>query len=181
MEFTKTAVDGCWIIDLTPFGDERGGFARTFCAKEMAEHGIDTTVAQANMSWNAKKGTLRGMHRQIEPAAEGKLVRATRGTIVDACLDLREDSPTFGEHVMVELSAENRRALWIPPYCGHGYLTMTDDTEVTYQVSGFYSPEHEHGQRYDDPAFGLEWPGEVTVISDKDKAWADWDGKEIKR
>ncbi|GAB96432.1 dTDP-4-dehydrorhamnose 3,5-epimerase [Kineosphaera limosa] len=180
MKFTETAVDGCWIIDLTPFGDERGGFARTFCVDEMAAHGIETNVAQANMSWNAKKGTLRGMHRQIAPASEGKLVRCTRGTIVDCCLDLREDSPTFGQYAMVELSADNRRALWIPPYCGHGYLTMTDDTEITYQVSGMYTPEAERGQRYDDPAFRLEWPGEVVVISDKDKSWPDWDGKKIR-
>ena len=179
MIFTETAVDGCWIIDLKPFEDDRGGFSRTFCANEFAEHGIPTEVVQANMSWNHKKGTMRGMHRQIAPAAEGKLVRCTRGTIVDCCLDLREDSPTFGKNVMVELSADNHRALWIPPYCGHGYITMTDDTEVTYQVSGFYSPEHEHGQRYDDPAFGLEWPIPVEVISEKDKSWADWDGKEI--
>ena len=180
MKFTSTEVDGCWIIDLTPFGDERGGFARTFCTEEFAAHGIDTHVAQANMSWNTLAGTLRGMHRQIEPHAEGKLVRCTRGTIVDCCLDLREDSLTFGRNVMVELSADNRRALWIPPYCGHGYLTITDDTEVTYQVSGRYAPGAERGQRYDDPAFGLHWPGEVTVISPKDTNWPDWDGKPIR-
>ncbi|WP_226346538.1 dTDP-4-dehydrorhamnose 3,5-epimerase [Agilicoccus flavus] len=180
MIFTETAVDGCWIIDLKAFEDERGGFARTFCVEEFAQHGIETNVAQANMSWNAKKGTMRGMHRQIEPAAEGKLVRCVRGTIVDCCLDLREDSPTFGQNVMVELSADNRRALWIPPYCGHGYLTKTDDTEVMYQVSGMYTPGAERGQRYDDPAFGLEWPGEVTVVSEKDQNWPDWDGKKIR-
>ncbi len=179
MIFTPTAVDGCWIIDLKPFEDERGGFARTFCVEEFAEHGIPTEVKQANMSWNARKGTMRGMHRQIAPAAEGKLVRAVRGTIVDCCLDLREDSPTFGKNVMAELSADNHRALWIPPYCGHGYLTLTDDTEVTYQVSGMYSPEHERGQRYDDPAFGLNWPIPVEVISEKDRSWPDWDGKEF--
>lgn len=181
MKFTPTAVNDCWIIDLTPFTDERGGFARTFCANEFDAHGIENTVAQANMSWNHKKGTMRGMHRQIAPAAEGKLVRATRGAILDTCLDLREDSPTFGEHVQVELTADNHRALWVPPYCAHGYLTLTDNTEVTYQVSGFYSPEHERGQRYDDPAFGMEWPIEVEVISEKDASWPDWDGKEIVR
>lgn len=179
MRFTETAVEGCWIIDLAPFEDDRGGFARTFCQDEFAEHGIETRVAQANMSWNHRAGTMRGMHRQIEPHAEGKLVRCVRGTIVDCCLDLRENSPTFGENVMVELSADNHRALWIPPYCGHGYLTMTDDTEVMYQVSGMYAPGAEQGQRYDDPAFGLEWPREVTVISEKDENWPDWAGKKI--
>lgn len=179
MKFIETPVEGCWIIDLSPFEDARGGFARTFDAKLFEEHGIPNTIVQANMSWNAHKGTMRGMHRQVAPAAEGKLVRCTRGTILDACLDLREDSPTFGKHVQVELSAENRRALWIPPYCGHGYLTLTDDTEVTYQVTGWYTPEAERGQRYDDPAFGMSWPIPVEVISDKDKAWPDWDGKEF--
>ncbi|MDO5712113.1 MAG: dTDP-4-dehydrorhamnose 3,5-epimerase family protein [Micrococcales bacterium] len=180
MIFTETAVDGCWVIDLKAFQDDRGGFARTFCVEEFAQHGIETNVAQANMSWNAKKGTMRGMHRQIEPAAEGKLVRCVRGTIVDCCLDLREDSATFGANVMVELSSDNRRALWIPPYCGHGYLTTTDDTEVMYQVSGMYAPDAERGQRYSDPAFGLVWPGEVTVVSQKDQDWPDWDGKPIR-
>lgn len=180
MKFTPTAVEGCFIVDLQLHSDDRGFFARSYCTDEFAAQGIDFTIAQANTSFNHAAGTMRGMHRQIAPAAEGKLVRCTRGTIIDCCLDLREDSPTFGEHVMVELSADNRRALWIPPYCGHGYLTMTDDTEITYQVSGKYTPEAERGQRYDDPAFGLEWPGEVVVISDKDKAWPDWDGKKIR-
>lgn len=180
MKFTPTAVEGCFIVDLQLHSDDRGFFARSYCTDEFAAQGIDFTIAQANTSFNHAAGTMRGMHRQIAPAAEGKLVRCTRGTIIDCCLDLREDSPTFGEHVMVELSADNRRALWIPPYCGHGYLTMTDDTEITYQVSGTYTPAAERGQRYDDPAFGLEWPGEVVVISDKDKAWPDWDGKKIR-
>ena len=134
---------------------------------------------QANLSFNHKAGTLRGMHRQIPPHAEGKLVRCIRGTIIDVALDLREDSPTFGRHAMVELSADNRRALWVPPYVAHGYQTLADDTEVLYQVSGPYAPEGERGQRYDDPAFGLQWPHEVTVISDKDRSWPDWDGKPI--
>lgn len=180
MEFSPTAVDGCWVIDLQPIGDSRGFFARTFDRSAFEEHGIDPFIAQANMSFNHKAGTLRGMHRQIAPHAEGKLVRCIRGSIVDCCLDLREDSPTFGAHVMVELSADNRRALWVPPYCAHGYFTLTDDTEVTYQVSGPYAPEGERGQRYDDPAFGLQWPGDVVVISDKDRNWPDWDGKPIR-
>ncbi|MEL4358504.1 MULTISPECIES: dTDP-4-dehydrorhamnose 3,5-epimerase [unclassified Luteococcus] len=179
MEWTPTEVDGCWVIDIKPFSDDRGFFTRTFDAKEFAEHGLPTEVVQANMSGNHKKGTMRGMHRQIEPDAEGKLVRCVKGSIVDCCLDLREDSPTFGKKVMVELSEDNHRALWIPPYCAHGYLTLTDDTLVTYQVSGYYAPQSERGQRWNDPAFGLEWPVEVEVISEKDQNWADWDGKEI--
>ncbi|MDO5681538.1 MAG: dTDP-4-dehydrorhamnose 3,5-epimerase [Propionibacteriaceae bacterium] len=180
MQFTPTEVDGCWIVDLETIGDDRGFFARTFDRAEFEAHGIDPFIAQGNMSFNHKAGTLRGMHRQIEPHAEGKLVRCISGSIVDCCLDLREDSPTFGKNVMVELSAENRRALWIPPYCAHGYYTLTDNTEVTYQVSGPYAPQGEKGQRYDDPAFGLEWPGEVVVISQKDLNWPDWDGKAIR-
>lgn len=180
MEFSPTDVDGCWILDLQLLTDERGFFARTFDSAIFEERGIDSLVAQANVSFNHKAGTLRGMHRQVEPYAEGKLVRCIRGRIIDCCLDLREDSPTFGKNVMVELSADNRRALWIPPYCAHGYLTLTDDTEVTYQVSGPYAPEGERGQRYNDPAFGLEWPADVVVISDKDRNWPDWDGKPIR-
>lgn len=180
MEYTATAVDGCWIVDIQAHTDERGFFSRTFDRTEFEERGMDSFVAQANMSFNHRAGTMRGMHRQVEPYAEGKLVRCTRGRIVDCCLDLREQSPTFGKHVMVELTDENHRALWIPPYCAHGYLTLTDNTEVTYQVSGPYAPQGERGHRYNDPAFGLKWPREVDVISEKDSNWADWDGKPIR-
>lgn len=176
MKFLPTEVDGAMIVELEPHSDDRGFFARTFCTEEFGAAGLDTTVVQANMSFNHKAGTMRGMHRQIAPHAEGKLVRCIRGTIVDVALDLREDSPTYGRHAMVELSADNRRALWVPPYCGHGYLTLTDDTEVLYQVSGPYAPEGERGQRYDDPAFGIDWPREVAVISEKDRTWPDWEG-----
>lgn len=176
MKFLPTEVDGAMIVELEPHSDDRGFFARTFCTEEFGAEGLDTSVVQANMSFNHKAGTMRGMHRQIAPYAEGKLVRCIRGTIVDVALDLREDSPTYGKHAMVELSADNRRALWVPPYCGHGYLTLTDDTEVLYQVSGPYAPGGERGQRHDDPAFGIVWPREVAVISEKDRSWPDWDG-----
>jgi dTDP-4-dehydrorhamnose 3,5-epimerase len=179
MKFTPTAVDGAMIVELEERGDDRGFFARTFCVDEFAAAGLDTSVVQCNMSYNYKAGTMRGMHRQIAPYAEGKLVRCIRGAIVDCALDLREDSPTFGKHVMVELSADNRLALFIPPYVAHGYLTLTDDSEVTYQVTGPYAPEGERGQRYDDPAFKMTWPRSVEVISPKDAAWPDWDGKPI--
>ena len=179
MEWTPTEVDGCWIIDITPFSDDRGFFTRIVDETEFADHGLPTHFPQANMSHNHKAGTMRGMHRQVAPSSEGKLVRCMKGTIVDCCLDLREDSPTYGKYAMVELSDQNHRALWIPPRCGHGYLTMTDDTLITYQVSDSYAPELERGQRHDDPAFGLQWPAEVTVISEKDRTWPDWDGKEF--
>lgn len=177
MKFTPTAVDGCLIIDLEPHSDDRGFFARTFCTEEFSAAGLDASVVQCNMSFNHKAGTVRGMHRQIPPYAEGKLVRCTRGAIVDVAVDSREDSPTFGQHVMVELTADNRRALFIPPYVLHGYQTLVDDTEVTYQVTGPYAPTGERPQRYDDPQFGLTWPHEVTVISDKDANAPDWTGK----
>jgi dTDP-4-dehydrorhamnose 3,5-epimerase len=180
MKFTPTAVAGCFIVDLNLHSDDRGFFARSYCTEEFADQGIDFTIAQANTSFNHEAGTMRGMHRQIAPAAEGKLVRCTAGAITDCCLDLREDSPTFGASVMVELTAENHRALWVPPYCGHGYLTHAEGTEVTYLVSGRYSPDHERGQRWNDPAFGLEWPTEVVVVSDKDASWPDWDGAPLR-
>ncbi len=179
MRFTRTEVDGCVIVDLEEHSDDRGFFARAFCTEEFAAQGLDTQVVQANLSFNHRAGTLRGMHRQIPPYAEGKLVRCIRGAIVDVALDLREDSPTFGKHAMVELTADNRRALWVPPYVAHGYQTLADDTEVLYQVSGPYAPEGERGQRYDDPAFGLQWPVEVAVISEKDRSWPDWNGRSI--
>jgi len=180
MKFTPTDVEGCFIVDMQPHSDDRGFFARSYCTDEFAAQGVEFTIAQANTSFNHDAGTMRGMHRQIVPAAEGKLVRCTAGALTDCCLDLREDSPTYGKHVMVELTADNHRALWVPPYCGHGYLTHEDGTEVTYLVSGGYSPTHERGQRWNDPAFGLEWPGEVLVVSDKDASWPDWDGKPLR-
>lgn len=179
MKFTSTDIEGCMLVELQEHRDERGFFARSFCTQEFADHGLDTLVAQANISFNHRAGTVRGMHRQLPPHAEGKLVRCTAGAIVDVALDLREDSPSFGKHVMVELTADNFRALWLPPYVSHGYQTLVDDTVVSYQVSGPYAPGAEKGQRFDDPAFGITWPLEVTVISEKDRTCADWDGKPI--
>lgn len=171
MRYTTTAVEGVLVVDLELRGDDRGFFARTFDVTEFAEHGLDTEVAQGNLSYNHRAGTLRGLHRQVPPHAEGKLVRCTAGAIVDVAVDVRPGSPTFGKHVMVELSAANRRALFIPPYVAHGYQTLVDETEVTYQVSGPYAPQGEQGFRYDDEAFGVSWPLPVTVISDKDASW----------
>ena len=171
MRFTPTEVEGAMIVDLEPWTDERGLFARTFDVAEMAAHGIDPHVAQANVSWNVRAGTVRGMHRQVPPHAEGKLVRCTAGAVVDVAVDVRPGSSTYGRHVMVELSAENRRALWIPPYVGHGYQTLLEASEVVYQVSGPYAPGGEQGYRHDDPAFGIAWPLAVSLVSDKDMAW----------
>jgi dTDP-4-dehydrorhamnose 3,5-epimerase len=171
VRYTETAVAGVTIIELEQRGDDRGFFARTFDADEFAAHGLDAGVVQCNLSYNHRAGTLRGLHRQVPPYAEGKLVRCTAGAIVDVAVDVRPDSPTYGEHVMVELSAANRVALFIPPYVAHGYQTLTDDAEVVYQVSGPYAPEGEQGFRYDDAAFGIVWPVPVTVVSDKDAAW----------
>jgi len=171
VRFTATEVEGAVIVDLEPFADDRGIFARTFDVDQMAPHGIDTHVAQANLSWNVRAGTVRGLHRQVPPHAEGKLVRCTAGAVVDVAVDVRPGSASYGRHVMVELSAENRRALWIPPYVAHGYQTLVDATEVVYQVSGPYAPGGEQGYRHDDPAFGLSWPLPVAVVSDKDMSW----------
>lgn len=172
MIFTETTLKDAYVIDVDMREDERGGFSRTFCAHEFAEHGLKNTVAQCNLSFNHKAGTLRGMHYQIPPAAETKLVRCTKGAIYDVIIDMRPDSPTYLQHFGVELTAENRRALYIPELFAHGYQALTDGAEVVYQVGEFYTPGYERGLRYDDPAFGIEWPLAVTVISEKDAAWA---------
>lgn len=172
MKFTPTAVEGVVIVDLEPHSDARGTFARIFDVDEFAAHGLDVQVVQANLSTNHRAGTLRGLHRQVPPHAEGKLVRCIAGAIVDVALDVRPGSPSHGQHVMVELTADNRRALFVPAYVAHGYQTLTDDTAVTYQVSGPYAPGGEEGFRYDDPAFGISWPLPVSEISDKDAGWA---------
>lgn len=180
MKFIPTRVEGCVVVEPEPFTDSRGYFTRIFDQSEFRAQGLDPSVVQCNMSGNRQAGTVRGMHRQVPPFAEAKLVRCVRGAIVDVCLDLRGDSATFGEHVMVELSADNALALFVPAYCAHGYQTLVDDTHVIYQVSGPYVPEAERGQRYDDPAFGIVWPRDVTAVSDKDAGWPEWDGKAIR-
>lgn len=171
MRYTSTAVDGVLVVDLEPHRDVRGLFARTFDATEFTAHGLDVHVAQANVSFNHRAGTVRGLHRQVPPHAEGKLVRCTAGAVVDVAVDVRPDSPTYGRHVMVELSARNRTALFVPAYVAHGYQTLEDASEVVYQVSGPYVPGAEQGFRYDDEAFAISWPLPVSVISGKDAAW----------
>lgn len=171
MKFTETELKGAFLVDLEFHQDHRGGFARSFCAREFSLHGLKPTVAQCNISFNYHKGTLRGMHYQLSPAAESKLVRCTRGAIYDVIIDLRQDSPSFKSHIGLELNAYERSALYVPEMFAHGYQTLTDDTEVFYQVGEFYSPGYERGIRYDDPAFGINWPLPVSVISEKDAGW----------
>lgn len=171
MKFTQTKLKGAFIINLEQRQDQRGLFARTFCAQEFEAHGLKPTVAQCNLSFNHKQGTLRGMHYQVAPVTETKLVRCTQGAIYDVIIDMRPESPTYMEHIGLELSAENRRALYVPEMFAHGYQALTDRAEVVYQVGEFYTPGHERGLRYNDPTFGIEWPLPVSVISEKDAAW----------
>ncbi|RUR84986.1 dTDP-4-dehydrorhamnose 3,5-epimerase [Chlorogloeopsis fritschii PCC 9212] len=171
MIFTKTNLKDAYIIDLDEKHDHRGFFARTFCAQEFEAHGLKPTVAQCNLSFNHKKGTLRGMHYQIPPAAETKVIRCIQGAIYDVIIDMRPESPTFLQHIGIELTAENRRALYVPEMFAHGYQALTDGAEVLYQVGEFYTPGYERGLRYDDPFFNIEWPLEVTEISEKDRNW----------
>jgi dTDP-4-dehydrorhamnose 3,5-epimerase len=171
MIFTKTHLPGAFIIDLEEKADSRGFFARTFCAEEFAAHGLKPTVAQCNLSFNHQKGTLRGMHYQILPAAETKLIRCTQGAIYDVIIDMRPESPTYLLHIGVELTAENRRALYVPEMFAHGYQALTDGAEVVYQVGEFYTPGYERGLRYDDPLLGISWPLSATEMSEKDRNW----------
>lgn len=171
MHFQKTSIPGAFLIDIAPKTDDRGFFARVFCTREFARHGIKGDISQSNLCFNHKKGTVRGMHFQASPALESKLIRCVRGAIHDVIVDMRPGSDSYLESISVELTAENRRALFVPELCAHGYQTLTDDAEILYQSGGFYSPECERGVRYDDPALKLTWPLEVAAISDKDRDW----------
>ena len=169
MHFSKTKLDGAYVIELERREDSRGFFARAFCQKEFADHGLKPLIAQANVAYNFKKGTLRGMHFQFPPAAETKLVRCTRGAILDIIVDLRPESPTYLQNIAVELNEENGRALYVPERFAHGYQALRDSTETSYQVGEFYAPDCESGLMHDDPRLGLQWPLPVAVISDKDQ------------
>jgi dTDP-4-dehydrorhamnose 3,5-epimerase len=171
MIFTETELAGAWTIDVEPIEDDRGFFARWYCRNEMVEHGLTPVEAQGNLSYNLLKGTVRGMHLQRPPAAEVKLVRCVQGSILDVIVDCRPDSPTRWRSVGVELSATNRRALYVPEGFAHGYQTLSDRAEVMYLVSELYAPGHETGLRFSDPDLGLEWPLAVTNVSDKDSSW----------
>jgi dTDP-4-dehydrorhamnose 3,5-epimerase len=171
MVFQQSKIAGAWIIDIAPFRDHRGFFATTWLPDELRKHGIDPTLAQCNLAFNFKRGTLRGMHFQKAPHAQAKIIRATRGALVDVIVDLREDSPSYRKWDAVELSADNHRMLFMPEGIAHGYLTLEDNTEAYYHASSPYQPSAESGVRWDDPAFGIEWPFAPTEISDKDRQW----------
>ena len=175
MRFTETPLAGAWVIDLDRHGDERGSFARTFDREEWVARGMDPAVVQCNTSYNARAGTLRGLHFQAEPHGEPKLVRCTRGAAFDVIVDLRPDSPTYTRWFAAELSAENGRALYVPVAMAHGFQTLEDATEILYMMGHAYVPEAARGVRWDDPAFALEWPPtEERIISERDASYADY-------
>lgn len=171
MKFIETKLKGACIIEPERLEDERGFFARSFCQNEFEAHGLNPRVVQCNISYNKREGTLRGMHYQVAPMAEAKLVRCTRGAIYDVIIDLRPESPTYCQWVPVELTADNRCMLYIPEGFAHGFQTLEDDTEVFYQMSEFYTPDCVRGVRWDDPAFGIEWHLSNRIISKKDMSY----------
>ena len=171
MNFLETEISGVFVIHPEFVHDERGFFARSWCQKEFASHGINPRMVQCNISGNLRKGTLRGMHYQAAPFAETKLVRCTRGAIFDVALDLRPNSRTYKRWTAADLTAENHHMICIPEGCAHGFLTLEGDCEVFYQMSEFYHPESAQGVRWNDPAFGIKWPGEVEVISERDASY----------
>ena len=174
MLFRETKLPGAFVIDLQKHEDERGFFARSWCRKEFEAHGLDPRTVQCNVSFNKLKGTLRGMHYQVAPYAEAKLVRCTRGAIYDVIIDLRRESATYKQHVSEVLSTNNYKSLFVPEGFAHGFQTLEDNSEVFYQMSEFYSAEHQRGLRYNDPAFGINWPTDVMVISDRDRNYEDF-------
>jgi dTDP-4-dehydrorhamnose 3,5-epimerase len=175
MIFTETKLRGAFVIDIERRDDERGFFARAWCQEEFAARGLSTHLVQANISFSQRAGTLRGLHYQVKPHEEVKLVRCTRGAVYDVIVDLRPESSTYLQWVSVELTADNRTMLYVPEGLVHGYQTLTDKAEVLYQVSQVYSPESERGVRWDDPAVGIEWPRiDPRIISAKDKSWPNY-------
>lgn len=169
MLYTKMKIEGAFVVDITPVGDSRGFFSRVFCQKEFVQHGLDPRVMQINNSFNKDKGTLRGLHYQLPPFQETKLVRVVRGALWDVIVDLRKDSPTFGQWDAVTLTAEKRNMIMVPRGCAHGIITLEPDTEMLYFVSEHYAPQHERGLKWDDPQFNIQWPIEPVIISEKDQ------------
>jgi len=174
MIFEKTKLPGVFEIRMEPMPDARGFFARCWCEREFESHGLNPKVVQCSVSFNARRGTLRGMHYQVAPDQEAKVVRCTKGALYDVLVDLRRGSPTFGDWVAVVLTAERRNMVYVPEGCAHGFLTLEDETEVLYQISEFYSPQSARGVRWDDPAFRIVWPEEVKVISERDRKYPDF-------
>ncbi len=175
MIFSETSLTGVYCIEPERREDHRGFFARLWCHREFEEHGLTSQLAQLNVGFTVRKGGIRGMHFQIAPRQEVKIVRCTRGALFDVIVDLRPDSVTYRRWVGIELTAENHRMVYVPEGCAHGYQTLIDDTELCYMTSEFYAPDCARGVRYDDPAFGIEWPLAVTSISDADRSWPDYD------
>jgi dTDP-4-dehydrorhamnose 3,5-epimerase len=174
MIFTETKIKGIYIIDPEPLTDERGFFTRSFCKEEFQKHGLETDIVQCNISYNKKRGTLRGMHYQVPPFEEAKIVSCTNGSIYDVVLDLRRDSATYCQWVAVELSADNYRMVFIPKGCAHGFQTLVDNTVVYYQMTEVFHPESASGVRWNDPVFGIQWVLDETIISEKDKNLSDF-------
>ena len=176
MIFKATKLEGAFVVELKKIEDDRGFFARTFCKKEFAEHGIATSMVQANTAFSRRKGTLRGMHYQREPYAEAKLMRCIRGAAFDVIIDLRPNSETYCQWFGIELTAENGCMLYVPEGFAHGYQTLVDDTEMAYLVSQFYTPDAEQGVRWNDPRFNITWPIDTEIeLSDKDRSWPNYD------
>jgi dTDP-4-dehydrorhamnose 3,5-epimerase len=174
VKFTPLGIPGAWLVELERHADERGSFARTFCAREFAAQGLPTVFVQTSLSTNLRHGTLRGLHWQAAPHAEAKLVRCVRGRVYDVLVDLRPDSHIFRQHLGLELSAGEGNALFIPEGVAHGFLTLEDASEIHYAMTAFHAPEAARGVRFDDPAFGIVWPAPVAVISERDRSWPDF-------
>jgi dTDP-4-dehydrorhamnose 3,5-epimerase len=172
--FTATKLKGAFVIEPERLEDERGFFARTWCQKEFQAHGLNERLAQCSISYNRREATLRGMHYQIAPHQEAKLVRCTRGSIYDVIIDLRRDSPTFTQYIAVVLTADNRKALYVPEGFAHGFQTLSEDSEVFYQISEFYAPDCSRGIRWDDPTFAINWPRAERIISERDRSYPDF-------
>ncbi len=180
MRYVATPLNQVWIVEIEPVEDDRGFFARTWCTREFAEHGLNPQLLQCNLSWNRRKGTVRGMHFQRPPHEEAKLVRCTRGAIYDVVVDLRPASPSFRAWFALELSAAGRQLVYVPEGCAHGFQTLEDDCEVFYQMTAVHVPAAADGVRWNDPAFGVRWPLPVTLISDKDAGYVDFDRARVR-
>ncbi len=175
MIFTETKLKGAYVVEIQKLEDERGFFARSWCRREFETHGLNPQLVQCNISFNACIGTMRGMHYQTKPYEEAKLIRCTMGSIYDVIVDIRPDSPSFKQYLGIVLTPGNYKMLYVPEGFAHGFLTLEDNTEIFYQMSEFYAPDHARGFRWNDPAFGIEWPSNVQVISERDKSYPDVD------
>ena len=173
MKLINLPLSGAFLIELQLISDERGFFARTWCTEEFERLGLNPKLVQCSISWNARRGTLRGLHYQTEPYAEAKLIRCCSGAIYDVIVDLRPASPTYGKWIAAELTSENRQMLYVPEGFAHGFQTLIDDTEISYQISASYQPDHARGVRWNDPAFGIEWPISHPILSARDRAFPD--------